>query len=347
MIHILKDPAKAEALFAGMDDSMVRSCLQGMMDAKIYVTDPEAPRAALAFLAAFAFYAGEPDRELVAFKPKGVVGMIPPDESWAALIEARWPEAFKATRYAIKKDTKFDREKLKALCAALPAGYTLRRIDGALYELCLQDDQFRDCVGNFASKEQFLALGRGFAVVKDGKPVSVASSYTVYREGLEIEIDTAENERRKGFASAAGAALILSCLDDGLYPSWDAANLESVHLAEKLGYELKGEYPCYWLDEIVDRAVPDPDKSGWDALCGSYEREGEDRKRFEVLRKGEDLAIRFVSRQGEPMEMKLYPLGEERFGLAWADDEILFSGGGMTVDGQACRRVAAEEAQNT
>ncbi len=346
MIHVLKDLSKAEALFAGMEDSMIRSCLQGMMDAKIYVTDPEAPRSALAFLAAFAFYSGEPDRELVAFKPKGVVGMIPPDDGWAALIEERWPDAFKATRYAIKKDTKFDREKLTALCAALPEGYTLRRIDGALYELCLENDQFRDCVANFDSKEQFLQLGRGFAVVKDGKPVSVASSYTVYREGLEIEIDTAEDERRKGLASAAGAALILSCLDEALYPSWDAANLESVHLAEKLGYELSHEYPCYWLDEIIDRAVQNPDQSGWDALCGRYEKENGDRKVFEIMRRGGDLYIKFVSRQGEPLEMKLYPLSENLFGLAWGDDEIVFSNGGMSVDGQACRKIPAEDFQN-
>ena len=39
--------------------------------------------------------------------------------------------------------------------------------------------------------------------------------------------------------------MILSCLDDGLYPSWDAANMASVRLAEKLGYELSHAYHCY------------------------------------------------------------------------------------------------------
>ena len=37
------------------------------------------------------------------------------------------------------------------------------------------------------------------------------------------------------------AALILQCLEEGLYPSWDAQNMISVHLAEKLGYELDHE----------------------------------------------------------------------------------------------------------
>ena len=44
------------------------------------------------------------------------------------------------------------------------------------------------------------------------------------------------------------AALILSCLDDGLYPSWDAANMLSVRLAEKLGYEFSREYVCYAME---------------------------------------------------------------------------------------------------
>ncbi|MCR5466821.1 MAG: GNAT family N-acetyltransferase [Lachnospiraceae bacterium] len=40
-------------------------------------------------------------------------------------------------------------------------------------------------------------------------------------------------------------ALILRCLAEGLYPSWDAQNRISVHLAEKLGYEFDHEYTAY------------------------------------------------------------------------------------------------------
>ena len=65
------------------------------------------------------------------------------------------------------------------------------------------------------------------------------------KHGLEIEVDTVEEERRKGLATAASAALILRCLDEGLYPSWDAQNMLSVHLAEKLGYEFDHEYTVY------------------------------------------------------------------------------------------------------
>ena len=83
------------------------------------------------------------------------------------------------------------------------------------------------------------------AILKNGKVVAGASSYTRYKEGIEIEVDTLEEERRKGLALVSCAALILKCLDEGLYPSWDAQNINSVHLAEKLGYEFDHEYTAY------------------------------------------------------------------------------------------------------
>ena len=339
MVFELKDTKKAEALFTGMDDSLIQTCLDGLMGGKIYVTDTEAPRSAMAFVAEFAYFAGEPDRELASFKPEGYVGMVPPDESWAALIEEFWPDADRVTRYAIKKDAKFDRAKLEKLCAALPEGYGLKRIDGEIYDMLIEDDRFEDNVSHFESKEQYLELGRGFAVMKDGKPVSVASSYTVYREGLDIQIDTAEEERRKGLASAAGAALILSCLDDGLAARWDAANTDSVHLAEKLGYEFSHEYPCYWLDVLLDRMIKNPDKSRWASFCGRYERESEDKRLFEILLKDGDLYAKFTNSAGEQLELRILPVSENTFGLMWGDDEIVFADGAMIINKVNCRKL--------
>ena len=38
---------------------------------------------------------------------------------------------------------------------------------------------------------------------------------------------------------------VLQCLKEVLYPSWDAQNMISVHLAEKLGNEFDHEYTAY------------------------------------------------------------------------------------------------------
>lgn len=55
--------------------------------------------------------------------------------------------------------------------------------------------------------------------------------------------------RRRGLALSCGARLILTCLDQGLLPSWDAHDRRSAALAEKLGYRLDRPYPAYLLDQ--------------------------------------------------------------------------------------------------
>ena len=247
MICELKDPSIVRDLFAGWQETLIDSCLQKVMG-KVYVTDPEKPVSALAFVGCFGFFAGEPDRELVVNKPDGFVIMVPQNEAWASLIEECFPSAKRVIRYAIRKDTRFDPAALRQELDRLPEGYELREIDAELYDLCLEDPVTRDFVSAFESKEKYLELGRGMVVLREGRIVAGASSYTRYREGIEIEVDTVETERRKHLATVACAALILRCLKEGLYPSWDAQNMNSVRLAEKLGYEVDHEYIAYEVD---------------------------------------------------------------------------------------------------
>ena len=244
MVYELTDTSKVKHLFEGWKETLIYSCLQKVMG-KIFVTDPDSPVSAMAYAGCFAFYAGVPDKELVRHKPDGFVIMTPQNEKWAECIEDCFPDAKKITRYAIKKDTRFDKDVLRKLADRLPQGYELKDIDEDVYDLCLTDPVTRDFVSSFESKEKYLDIGRGVVVIRSGRIVAGASSYTRYKEGIEIEVDTVEEERRKGLATAVSAALILRCLDEGLYPSWDAQNMNSVHLAEKLGYEFDHEYTAY------------------------------------------------------------------------------------------------------
>ena len=252
MIFELKDTSKVEKLFEGWEQMDIYACMQQVMG-KMFVTDPEEPRSAMAYVGCFAYYAGEPDRELVSEKPKGFVIMVPQNDGWAEMIESCFPEAYRLTRYAIRKDTEFDIEKLKEMASAVPEGYEIRKLDGDMYDLCLVDEDLEDFVSVFETKEQYLELGRGVVILKDGNIVSGASSYSRYLGGLELEVDTKEEERRKGLATAASATLILQSLREGLYPSWDAANTASVHLAEKLGYELDHPYTAYGVEDTAEK----------------------------------------------------------------------------------------------
>ena len=244
MIYEINDTSKVKSLFDGWEETLIYSCFQKVMG-KIFVTDLENPKSAFAFVGCFGFFAGAPDRELVINKPEGFVIMVPQNEQWATLIEECFPDAKRVTRYAIKKDTKFDIDQLQKEIAKLPDGYELKKIDSAIYDKCLENPVTVDFVSAFGSKEKYLQIGRGMVITKNGEIVAGASSYTRYNEGIEIEVDTVKSERRKHLATLVCAALILNCLNEGLYPSWDAQNRNSVHLAEKFGYEFDHEYVAY------------------------------------------------------------------------------------------------------
>ena len=339
MIYEIKDVAKVKHLFEGWDSFDVLD-----VELKAFVTDPDAPRSALLYSSFDGiFLAGEPDRELVEYDKLGDESVVPLNEGWEKLIKECWPEAVPTTRYAIRRCKDFDREKLQSFVDALPDGYEIRRIDSGIYDLILSadDDDLEYLIGDFETKEAFLEKGRGFAVLKDGKVVAGASSEYCYRfGGIEVEIDTVHKERRKGLASAVGAKLILSCLDDGLEPVWDAANLISVHLAEKLGYRFDHEYVYYWINEAQKRMIKDPDKSKWPDFCGTYEQLCEDFRLEKVWMQDENL---YGSACNDPDDgyftFKLLPIGENTFGRANGGVQITFGDNCLVIDGVTCKKL--------
>lgn len=247
MIYPLTNPAPAAPLFGDWPETMLWSCLQGVMGG-VWADDPQAPCSAMAALGDFAFLAGRPSAALLkaAPCPHGMILLVPRAPGWEAAMAAAFRRCRAVTRYATRKEPDaFDRDRLRRAAACLPAGYSLRPIDAALYEVCARREWSRDLVSNFRDAAHYQSLGLGVVALYRGEPVAGASSYSRYRTGIEIEIDTCEEHRRQGLAAACGAQLILNCLDRGLYPSWDAQNKASLALAEKLGYHFSHAYTAY------------------------------------------------------------------------------------------------------
>lgn len=246
----ISDKSILEPLFSGWEETMIWSCLQGIMG-RAYADDGISPQSAQVVIGDFSFFSGKPDKALICNKPSGresdFIIMVPRDTNWASAIEEVWQShAKKATRYAIKKNPNgFDREHLETIIKRLPAPFSLRMIDQELYEQIMAEPWSRDLCSQFDGYEDYKKRGLGVAALVDGQVISGASSYSVYNEGIEIEIDTRADFRRRGAALACGAKLILECLNRGLYPSWDAQNKESVALSEKLGYTFDYEYIVY------------------------------------------------------------------------------------------------------
>jgi len=251
MVYRLKQTEKAAPLFAGWQETMIWSCLQGVMG-RMYADRPERPVSAAALLGDFCFLAGKPNRELMfcGSDQQEFLIMVPGSRAWAELIEECYgAQAEKVVRYAFQKEPDaFDQVFLQAAVDGLPEEYTLRMMDEELFWRCREIKWCRDWVSQYETYSVYQRYGLGAVILKDGEPVSGASSYSGYRGGIEIEIDTREDYRRQGLAFVCGAKLILECRRRGWYPSWDAQNPWSASLARKLGYRPGHEYTAY---EIV------------------------------------------------------------------------------------------------
>ncbi len=245
-------------LFSGWNETMIWSCLSGTMGAA-YADSLNSPKSAQISVGDFCPFAGKANDELAAHKPGNLRSnyaiLVPQSREWELALERVWGSAVKRhIRYATKKDPSvFDKTRLKAIAASLPPEYELRAVDRALYAQILALEWAKDLCVNYASFGQYAAIGIGVAVLKSGEIVSGASSYTSYPGGIEIEVDTREDERQKGLASACCARLILNCLERGLYPSWDAHNTESLALSKKLGYVFDREYVSYEIEYPINR----------------------------------------------------------------------------------------------
>ena len=109
----------------------------------------------------------------------------------------------------------------------------------------MQEEWSHDFCCNYKDANDFMQRGIGVVICDEDEIVAGASSYTSYREGIEIEIITRQDYRKKGLAHASGAKLILECLQRGLYPNWDARNMTSVRVAKDLGYTYLAPYTVY------------------------------------------------------------------------------------------------------
>ena len=251
-MHCLKkeDMFRIIKLFEGWNETLLWSCLQGYMG-NAWTDNIQNPRSAQIITGDFCFFAGVPNIELVKnipeYFPSQCILMIPQNDEWADLIEKEYENNYhRFMRYATKKEPDvFNTEKLHSYIEKLSSEYSLRKIDEESYNIVKAEEWSKDLCSQFLNYNEYEKYGLGFVVYHNDKIVSGASSYTVYNKGIEVEIDTKVEYRRKGLALICASKLILECLDRGLYPSWHAANRGSVALAEKLGYHFEREYSTY------------------------------------------------------------------------------------------------------
>lgn len=249
-----KDRFRISHLFQSMHDTVILSCLQGHMG-RAWTDDLYHPALAIIQGGDFCFLAGsdqspfayEMIEKLLTITGLKLAFIITDNNKFGDMAELAYSEnCRKIQRYRIKKkENEFDLDYLRSIVKQLPNEYNLSPIDEKWYEEALRESWSEDFVSNFLSKDDYIQRGIGRVITYKNRIISGASSYSIYDSGIEIEIATRTEFRKQGLALITGAALILACRDKGLYPSWDAANMMSVRIAEKLGYEYDKPYDTY------------------------------------------------------------------------------------------------------
>lgn len=241
---------RVAALFAGMPgaDSMVLAALAGQ--GRVLVDSPVRPRCGVAAAGDFLYCGGEPGREArhILRRAMGV------HQDWLIYAPGGWMDVVRSiapvkivTRVAYDPRQP-ENGHLRSLLKAMPEGASLQPIEGEWIDWCRQAEWSRDFVSLYSS-EDYRQRGLGVLLMVDGEAVAGASSYVSYPGGIEVQVQTRDDQQGRGYATLAAAKLILMAHERGLVATWDAANEASAHIAEKLGYTKQGEYQVAMIDK--------------------------------------------------------------------------------------------------
>ena len=91
---------------------------------------------------------------------------------------------------------------------------------------------------------------------------------------------------------------------------------------------------------IEDITIQNPDNSGWESFCGKYEHP-EDAEFIvdEVWMKEGELYAKAIDDDGDEMEFKLYPIGENEFGRKGGMLKLKFGDGCLMFDDITCKKL--------
>jgi hypothetical protein len=253
MFEIMKDELNILRSFTQRTDDVVfNSCIEGNIG-KVWVNNNKNPQTAVIIAADFIFLIGKIRnkadecfiKELLAVNTDKIIDVDHRD--WLDFLNHHF-SINPIKRYAMKTDTHaFHEENLKDYIKSIDPTFQISRIDHKLYNKILTIPFMADLCSYYQSYDDFEKNGIGYVITYQDDIVSGASSYTYCDGFITITIGTFNDYRKNGLALASASKLILECLEKNIFPDWDAANLESVKLAEKLGYIFDTEYKQYMI----------------------------------------------------------------------------------------------------
>ncbi|MEM9553536.1 MAG: GNAT family N-acetyltransferase [Acidobacteriota bacterium] len=224
---------------------------------RAFVDRRETPTAARLDLGCYALFGGDPGaaRDLVA-SVAAPIELIQPDlaqadGAWRRYFLDQYGHRLQDRPMEAFSGASLEPNALRRLADRLPAAYrlapldahTAAGLDGSLEPHGLQ---------TFPAPEALARDGMAWGVFPIGEretsvPVSVASSYAISSQHVEVAISTRVEHRGRGLAAAVAARFCLDALERGLEPCWHAANPVSIRLARRLGFEPAGTCAVLYL----------------------------------------------------------------------------------------------------
>lgn len=233
-------------------DMGIPCAIEGQMG-KAFVNDLHEPSVFKIMQGPFCYFAGDPQTAgglamLRDLEPYNILMPSPPE--WAETAKRIYGNRlvrFTRTSFAVDR---LSIEELDDLFIRSPHAEEIRRIDPGTAEQLWDASESIVDIDQFDSAEDFAERGIGYALSLNGVMVGAAYSSLVCSIGIEVSIFVSPGHRRQGIATALACALLTYCLTHNMVPNWDAANPESVRLAEKLGYVQTETYDAYFLKPV-------------------------------------------------------------------------------------------------
>lgn len=253
------------------DEAQIGAALERKQAGRVFVDDPDRPRAALV-CRTYGFYpAGDPaNAALRAFIADAPAEAAVFDRLYGYMVDAPWRDAL--LRDQGEALTTIDRRAFHFPAAAPtppvvpPPGASVVAIDAPLAERI--DRELGQLIGLFwGDHGRFGEGGVGACTLVDGRVASVAYAIAVSDRTANIDVETVHPYRRRGLAALTSAAFVAACRWRGLTPTWgcDAINPASAALAAKLGFV---EDPPHFQLSPADGAAKVGSRGRWTTAVG-------------------------------------------------------------------------------
>lgn len=221
--------------------TFVHAMLEGRQRGQVWVDDAGQPRSAVVMSDAdFCVAIGEARGDLVAASLPAMMAECRAEKPQLLASTPAWEAALNPLSAVKRPRNEYHFRGLPEAMASLrpPGGYKLVPLDA---DIARKFEGRVDpwVVRIWGGPGRFVEEAFGWAVMRGDELASFCTACAIGGREAEIEIGTADDSRKLGLATVAGAAFIRSCFERRLDPAWtcEVGNTGSERLAEKLGFE--------------------------------------------------------------------------------------------------------------